>query len=296
MKHTTHVKTPSETIQAIFALDFEQLKSKMMHKSGYGWTREEADRHELEYKRFLALLVKYPNETIVPTVAADEFWHSHILDTMRYAKDCQNVFGYFLHHNPYIGLRGEEDAGVQQAAADTMRRLYAQEFGTAKSTDAAYCGKAEAAYCGKADAAYCGAAAQDRQEAAYCGAAAEAKRETAYCGAAKQAAYCGVSAVAYCGKASDESVAQDAAYCGVAAAAYCGAAAGKAESKTEEAAYCGVASAAYCGASTAKPVAKADEVAYCGAANATAYCGAAVAKAEEKPAEAAYCGVVAAAA
>ena len=34
----------------------------------------------------------------VPTIDIDLFWHQHILDTRAYAKDCQKVFGQFLHH------------------------------------------------------------------------------------------------------------------------------------------------------------------------------------------------------
>lgn len=274
---STH-KTAEQTVQAIFALDFEQVKTKLMSKTeGHGWSRAEADRHELEYKRYLALLVKYPDETIAPSMNADKFWHGHILDTMKYAADCKNVFGYFLHHYPYFGMRGEEDAARLKAAGKAMRRLYEQEFGTAKSESEAYCGaasdKADAvAYCGTAAVAYCGAAS---------GPAAQATQEAAYCGTAN---------VSYCGAAAGKEQ----------HAAYCGAVAGKAEATAE--AYCGVASVAYCGATSAVAYCGAavqadgsgeDEVAYCGAAGSTAYCGALSSKLAAGPAEVAYCGAVA---
>jgi len=28
---------------------------------------------------------------------------------MAYAKDCETVFGYFMHHFPYFGIYGKED-------------------------------------------------------------------------------------------------------------------------------------------------------------------------------------------
>lgn len=39
-----------------------------------------------------------------------KFWHYHILDTRAYHKDCDTVFGHYLHHFPYFGMRGEQDA------------------------------------------------------------------------------------------------------------------------------------------------------------------------------------------
>lgn len=290
MNQTIHNKTPEQMVEAIFALDFEQIKSKLMNKKeGHGWTRAQADRYEQEYKRFLALQAKYPDESIAPNVNVDKFWHGHILDTMKYAKDCEQIFGYFLHHYPYFGLRGEQDAANQAAAAINMRRLYQQEFGAqAKPGDIAYCGRAsdkanaeQATYCGRAaepaiDAAYCGRAAGQAQEAAYCGKSAGPAQDAAYCGKAS-ASYCGAAAgeqtmraqaedAAYCGRAASEAgpAAQDAAYCGRASASYCGAAVAQADAAREqETAYCGRAA-----------VDAGQEAAYCGRASAS-YCGAA---------------------
>ncbi len=99
---------------------------------------------------------RFPEEAIAPDRNADKFRHGHILDTMKYAEDCDNVFGCFLHHFPYFGMRGEEDAASQAAAAANMVRLYEQEFGNADTAAAGYCG----VVAGKPNkaAAYCGAA------------------------------------------------------------------------------------------------------------------------------------------
>jgi hypothetical protein len=259
--------TPEQMVEAIFALDLDPIKLKLMDKEeGQGWSRAQADHYELEYKRFLALLARFPDEVIAPSSNVDKVWHAHILDTMKYAEDCQNIFGYFLHHFPYFGMRGEEDAANLRRAADNMKQLYEQEFGAAaQSGGAAYCGAAKdvsaSAYCGAAKpgtAAYCGAA-KPAETAAYCGAA-KPVEASAYCGAAKSdtTAYCGaakpVEATAYCGAAKSET----AAYCGAtAASAYCGAAQPAATT-----AYCGAAKeaqSAYCGAAKG-----ADRTAYCG--------------------------------
>ncbi|WP_136417515.1 hypothetical protein [Herbaspirillum sp. ST 5-3] len=273
MKKNTEMAV-EKTVAAIFALDLDPIKFKLMSKEdGYGWTQAKADHYEQEYKRFLSLVVKFPEESIVPSVNVDKFWHAHILDTMKYAEDCDKVFGYFLHHYPYFGLRGEEDAANQVKAADATRRLYEQEFGVPGSGNAAYCGLAA-----DQTSAYCGAAVGTPAE--------KHAEETVYCGAT--AAYCGAAAGKPAGKQMETS-----AYCG-AASAYCGAAAGK---PAETSAYCGAATA-YCGAAAAKPAQpQAEATAYCGAAvgkhaETAAYCGAAAGKkaAAKQAEQSAYCG------
>ncbi len=85
--------------EAIAALDLNPIKVKLMHKeSGEGWSLEKANAMEVEYRRFLYLMKAFPNDETTPQVDVDTFWHYHILDTMKYAKDCEQAFGYFLHH------------------------------------------------------------------------------------------------------------------------------------------------------------------------------------------------------
>src|SRR6266571_1149380 len=123
-------KSVEQIVAAIQTLDLDPIKVKLMHsESGEGWSRKYADRMELGYRRFLTLMAKYPDATIAPTMDIDEFWHYHILDTLKYAEDCQNVFGHFLHHFPYLGMRGEDDTAVHDAAGETMQKLYEEEFG-----------------------------------------------------------------------------------------------------------------------------------------------------------------------
>ena len=196
MKKNTSNKAHNQIIAKIHALDLAPIKFKLMDaKEGDGWSCEYADHVEIEYKRFLTLLTKYPEASIAPSKEVDKFWHGHILDTLKYAEDCDKVFGYFLHHFPYFGMRGSEDAANLAAASDTMNRLYREEFGDAEPTQAS-------SYCGAASAAsYCGAVVGKESQAA--------SKETSYCGAVtgkddqaatRQLSYCGATgAVAYCG-------------------------------------------------------------------------------------------------
>lgn len=111
----------------VHALDFTMLRSKLIAEKG--WTAETADEIEDLYRRFLALNVRYPGRKICPTGPIDEFWHAHILDTRAYAADCDRLFGEFLHHFPYFGLRGPEDAAnLERAFADSVE-LFIRHFG-----------------------------------------------------------------------------------------------------------------------------------------------------------------------
>ncbi len=171
-------KSVEQIVAAIQALDLEPIKFKLMDtEEGQGWSREYVDQMEIAYKRFLTLSVKYPEETIAPSNDVDKFWHGHILDTMKYAEDCQNVFGYFLHHFPYFGMRGEEDAANLAAAGKTTNRLYEKEFGTATLSRPSMCAVAVA----KDQPAMCAVAIQSKP--AMC-AVAVAKDEPAMCAVA----------------------------------------------------------------------------------------------------------------
>ena len=132
---TKLTKLPVEqVIAAIQSLDLDPIKLKLMNpEEGHGWSREYADSMEVAYKRFLTLSVTHPEETLAPSKDVDRFWHGHILDTLKYAEDCEKVFGYFLHHFPYFGMRGAEDAANLAKAAETTRRLYRQEFGSTQT-------------------------------------------------------------------------------------------------------------------------------------------------------------------
>src|SRR5689334_13622638 len=114
----------------IAALNLDAIKAKLMDsESGEGWSCERADAVEIEYRRFLFLMKAYPAEPASPFLDVDTFWHYHILDTQKYAADCQFAFGYFLHHVPSLDTTGRDAATVHQQAGDRMRDIYERTFG-----------------------------------------------------------------------------------------------------------------------------------------------------------------------
>jgi hypothetical protein len=111
-------------------LDLDPIKIKLMHKeSGEGWTLDHANAVEAEYRRFLYLVKIFPHEAAAPLTDVDTFWHYHILDTMKYARDCETVFGYFLHHDPNVGLHEEDEPAIREQMGERTRKLYEGTFG-----------------------------------------------------------------------------------------------------------------------------------------------------------------------
>lgn len=116
----------------ISELDLDPIKVKLMDKeTGEGWSRQQADAVAFEYRRFLCLTKLFPHEQMAPRLDIDIFWHCHILDTMKYAADCAKIFGYFLHHVPDSGLRGEDDEAAHHSNGARMQALYEATFGEA---------------------------------------------------------------------------------------------------------------------------------------------------------------------
>jgi hypothetical protein len=239
MKHTRN--DVDSMWQAIDELDFERIKAKMMHRQRGGSTPDAVTRAELGYRQFLKLAAKYPSVPVVPNEAVDEFWHMHILDTRRYADDCERIFGHLLHHDPYVGIDGPEDEARLMDLARASNALLAQEFRAEGAP--AFCAvepavKASAAFCAvepaaKASAAFCAVEPAVKASAAFCAVEPAVKASAAFCAvepAAKaSAAFCAVepavqASAAFC--AVEPAVQASAAFCAVepavqASAAFC---------------------------------------------------------------------------
>jgi hypothetical protein len=222
----------NDLFAAVMNLNLDPIKEKLMHvESGEGWSAAMANAVEKEYRRFLCLMKMYPNEMIAPLVDVDTFWHYHILDTMKYARDCEQSFGYFVHHYPYVGMRGEEDEQVRLDSAERMCTLYEATFGDSFAGRAAELAQMTAVRTvpvpGKPgtrpiDLSGMGVKAASRPQSAtaYCAGPVPTVSATAYCAGPVPT----VSATAYC--AGPVPTVSAAAYCAgpvptVSAAAYC---------------------------------------------------------------------------
>jgi hypothetical protein len=184
MRNHTDTRDLDQALAQIESLDLEPIKFKINHKQdGFGWTNEHTDRIEVAYRRFLTLLAKYPDLQIAPTRDIDAFWHAHILDTRKYAADCERIFGGFVHHYPYLGLRGDQDKADQ--AANALYALFVTEFGEEAPNNAR-----------GAAGTWCAGEPPENNAAAWCAGEPPATKAAAWCAgeppANKAGAWCAV--------------------------------------------------------------------------------------------------------
>jgi hypothetical protein len=120
-----------EVRRYVEAIDFTMMKKKMESKEhgGLGWSRRRLDYAERLYKNWLFLQRKHEGVSMPPSEDIDAFWHWHILDTRAYHRDTAAIFGYYVHHFPYFGMRGEGDFQDLLDAWERTQELYLAEFG-----------------------------------------------------------------------------------------------------------------------------------------------------------------------
>ena len=113
----------------IFSIDFSQIMDKM--EKTYKWKRKDLMEVCELYRHYLFLKKKYEHEdyAMPPSEDIDEFRHNHILDTKKYAVDCQKIFGRYLHHYPYLGMDEKTNDDDLQGFFETTQKLHHEEFG-----------------------------------------------------------------------------------------------------------------------------------------------------------------------
>jgi len=127
------LETLEDVKKYVFNMDMSMIFRKMTDEIWAGeigilWEVEDAEYAINQYRQYLYLVKKYETN-IAPTIAVDAVWHNHILDTRKYIKDCQIIFGHYLHHYPYFGSRGDEDRRQLEISFENTERLFLKEFG-----------------------------------------------------------------------------------------------------------------------------------------------------------------------
>ena len=112
-------------------LDLQSVANKLMSSEyGHGWTVRQTDTAISRYKIFLSVLFIFPEIELVPTKEIDEVWHAHILvDTSVYIQDCQNLFGYILHHRFTAQKQVSHEDSTQPSGLDVTKILFEELFG-----------------------------------------------------------------------------------------------------------------------------------------------------------------------
>jgi hypothetical protein len=79
-----------------------------------------ADYAELRYRRLFCMHLINPRLMLVPPPDLDAFRHQHIPFTQEYARDCERLFGRFVHYGLASGEEGEA-AAMRQGDLDTAK-------------------------------------------------------------------------------------------------------------------------------------------------------------------------------
>ncbi len=122
----------------ILELDLNIILSRLKNKEVV--PLEYLSTIERNYKQWLTLTKCYPKESLVPSQMVDIIWHEHILDTKRYQEDCNQIFGYYLHHNPCDALTEQEKEELHLNFSKT-RELWEKHFDEELSLNNSFCGK-----------------------------------------------------------------------------------------------------------------------------------------------------------
>lgn len=107
-------------------LDLRTVVDAVVRRSR--WPASKAKSAELWYRRFLRLSQQQSQKTGKVAALfglafdADELWHEHITQTIKYQQDCQRIFGAYLNHTPAT----PRSAGSLLSASN---KLYQAAFG-----------------------------------------------------------------------------------------------------------------------------------------------------------------------
>ncbi|HEY9639381.1 MAG TPA: glycine-rich domain-containing protein-like [Coleofasciculaceae cyanobacterium] len=116
-------------LQKARQLDLSPIAYQLMQsEAGPRWTRAKTVKAIAQYLAFLYLIDRYSHLSLVPSLEIDQVWHYHILDTRKYAEDCQLLFDCMIHHFPYLGLRGVQDRRSQSKAYAITQILFTKHF------------------------------------------------------------------------------------------------------------------------------------------------------------------------
>src|SRR5215204_723781 len=121
----------TSAIAAVSQIELSPINEKLRFDNPVFWKDDILAQAEIDYRRFLALNLMYPSTTLVVNKIIDDYWHQHILDTQKYAADCDTLFGFFLHHHPYFGMNDDEDSDRIYDAFAVTQKLWEEAFGDA---------------------------------------------------------------------------------------------------------------------------------------------------------------------
>src|SRR5919202_166339 len=98
MTTTITTRTTNELQKQAFAFNLADVTERYI--KSFGVSREIAELHELECKKYLLLCALYPKAKLGMKGPVDNYWHTFLLFTKYYCRFCQQIAGFFIHHVP----------------------------------------------------------------------------------------------------------------------------------------------------------------------------------------------------
>jgi len=88
----------NEKIRAVYAYDMCFVHEKIQNDKIL--SIDELPKIEEEFKKFFTLVLQEESALAMIDKRVDELWHSFILFTPQYKEFCDNIMGFFVHHQP----------------------------------------------------------------------------------------------------------------------------------------------------------------------------------------------------
>lgn len=109
----------TDVLDKIATLDLQVVRQKLVmapEAGGYGWPEQETDDAIERYRAFLKDVyasrrqrdaagggeAEAGMQELAPDPVTDIVWHTHILFTEKYHRDCDALFGEYIHHRPVV--------------------------------------------------------------------------------------------------------------------------------------------------------------------------------------------------
>lgn len=88
----------SDRERCVLAADVSFVRERLEKQPG--WSDDEAEFAEAEFRKFIILVLREPGPLAMIDKRVDEFWHMFILFTPQYSGFCNDIVGFFVHHQP----------------------------------------------------------------------------------------------------------------------------------------------------------------------------------------------------
>lgn len=112
-----------QSLQILEAYDLGAVRSRLLRQGAMPSTW--VDEAILEFRRYLGLRVLSPEPPAMLSKPVDEVWHASLLFSRTYADMCEQVFGFFVHHEPAAGV-DPDPAATWQRFVDAYRAAYGE--------------------------------------------------------------------------------------------------------------------------------------------------------------------------